>query len=221
MEKSYVKSQSNFIGRTLLTMSGGLLVTFIIAFLTGTYFINVISFPLILAAMVGEVVLVIYLSTRINKMSAASAKLWFYLYAALNGLTLCLIFSAYNITAISTVFLLTSGMFFASAMIGITTKADLSALGQFFMMMIIGIIILSVLQIFFSLTGLNFFISLLGIIVFSGLTAYDMQKIKRFHDQSYHFSHDDTSRFVIISALSLYLDFINLFLFVLRLFRDN
>ncbi len=219
MEKSYAKSQSNFIGRTLLTMSAGMFVTFVIAYITSTYLINLISFPLIIAAMIGEVVLVIYLSSRISRMSTASARFWFYVYAALNGFTLSMIFTAYSISVLSTVFLLTSGMFFASAMIGITTKIDLSGLGQFFMMLLIGIIILSLVQFFFQ--GLNFFIALAGIVVFSGLTAYDMQKIKRFHDQSNQFSQVDASRFVIIAALSLYLDFINLFLFVLRLFNDN
>ena len=106
-------------------------------------------------------------------------------------------------------------------MIGITTKRDLSVFARFFMMLVIGIILMSIAGMFLDITGLNFIISIIGIIAFCGLTAYDMQKIKNFHNKCYNVGAEDVSRYVIISALSLYLDFINLFLFVLRLFREK
>lgn len=220
MEKSFEKSQANFMGRTLLTMSAGLLVTFIIAFIT-PYFMQSISPLFILGALIGEVALVFYLTARINKMSVSTARMWFYVYAAINGFTLSIIFVAYASSLISTVFLITSAMFFCSAMVGITTKKDLSAMGQFFMMLLIGVIILSVVQMFLNSTGLNFIIAIAGIVIFCGLTAYDMQRINKYHAQSYSAAPDDVSRFAIIAALRLYLDFINIFLFVLRLFKNR
>ena len=220
MENSFEKSQSNFISRTLLTMGFGLLVTFIVAVLTPLFMPN-INMSLVLIAVIGEFALVLYLSRRINKMAVNTARMWFYVYAALNGFTLSLIFSTYQLNTVTTAFLITSVMFLCSAMIGITTKKDLSAFAQFFMMLVIGIILMSIAGIFINITGLNFIIAVIGIIAFCGLTAYDMQKIKKFHNQCYNVGSEDVSRYVIISALSLYLDFINLFLFVLRLFRDR
>lgn len=220
MENSFEKSQTNFISRTLLTMGLGLLVTFIVAVVTPMFMPN-INMSLVLIAVIGEFALVLYLTRRINKMAANTARMWFYVYAALNGFTLSLIFSTYQLDTVTTAFLITSVMFLCSAMIGITTKKDLSAFAQFFMMLVIGIILMSIAGIFINITGLNFIISVIGIIAFCGLTAYDMQKIKKFHNQCYNVGSEDVSRYVIISALSLYLDFINLFLFVLRLFRDR
>lgn len=220
MENSFEKSQTNFISRTLLTMGVGLLVTFFVAFLTPLVMPNINS-ALMVIAIFGELGLVIYLSARINKMAANTARMWFYVYAALNGFTLSLIFSAYGLDTVTTVFLITSVMFLSSAMIGMTTKRDLSVFARFFMMLVIGIILMSIAGIFLNITGLNFIISIIGIIAFCGLTAYDMQKIKKFHNQCYNVGSEDVSRYVIISALSLYLDFINLFLFVLRLFREK
>ena len=220
MENSFEKSQTNFISRTLLTMGVGLLVTFFVAFATPLVMPN-ISSALMLIAIFGELGLVIYLSARINKMAATTARMWFYVYAALNGFTLSLIFSTYGLDTVTTVFLITSVMFLSSAMIGMTTKRDLSVFARFFMMLVIGIILMSIAGMFLKITGLNFIISIIGIIAFCGLTAYDMQKIKKFHNQCYNVGSEDVSRYVIISALSLYLDFINLFLFVLRLFREK
>ena len=220
MEKSFAKSQVNFMGRTLLHMGLGLLVTFILAYLT-PMLINQISYAYIIGAAVLEVGLVIYLTRRINKMSTAKATFWFYVYAALNGFTLSVILASYDFGTAGIVFLLTSAMFFSSAMIGMTTKKDLTMFGQFFMMLLIGLLLLTLVQIFIPLQGLNFMIAIIGIIVFCGLTAYDMQKIKHIHAQSYNMASEDTSKFAIIAALTLYLDFINLFLYVLRLFRND
>lgn len=220
MERSFAQSQINFINKTLLNMAVGLFITFLAAY-GSSYLIGYTSYGLILIAAVAEIAIVIYLSARINKLSPSAARGWFFLYAALNGFTLSIIFMAYSINTISVVFLLTALMFLSSAMIGMNSKKDLTALGQFAMMLVIGLILATIMQLFLHLPGLNFMISIIGIIAFCGLTAYDMQKIKRFHMEAYSHGEVEVSRFVIIMALQLYLDFINLFLYVLRLFKDN
>jgi len=218
MERSFEKSQANFIGRTFLTMSSGLLVTFIVSlFVSNT---NILLNPVVmLVSFFAEIGIVFYLSSRISKLTPGVARMWFYAYAALNGVTLSLIFLTYSSGEIATVFLLSSAMFFCSAMVGMTTKVDMSAFGRFFMMALIGLVLLMLLQMF--IPGMNMLISLLGIGLFSGLTAYDMQRIKKIHRECYNTSASDTGRYTIISALSLYLDFINIFLFVLRMFRSR
>jgi FtsH-binding integral membrane protein len=219
MEHSFEKSRVNFIGKTLLTMGFGLLITFVMAFLTPILFPE-ISYSILVGAMIAELVLVIYLSRRIQKLSVSSARIFFLVYALLNGFTLSIIFSSYNLSQVSSVFLATSATFFCSAMIGMTTKKDLSRFGQFLIMAVIGLLIMSILQMFLPLQGLNFAISLVGILIFSGLTAYDMQKVKMLHAQTFSINPQDTQKFVIIAALGLYLDFINLFLYFLRLLKD-
>lgn len=219
MERSFEKSKINFIAKTLLTMGFGLLITFAMAFLTPVLFTE-ISYPIIMVAIGAEFILVIYLSRRIQKLSLSSARICFFVYALLNGFTLSVVFYAYNLGQVSTVFLVTSATFFCSAMIGMTTKKDLSRLGQFLIMVVIGLILMSILQIFLPLEGLNFTISIVGILVFSGLTAYDMQKVKMLHAQTFSINPEDAQKFVIIAALELYLDFINIFLYFLRLIKD-
>ena len=219
MEHSFEKSRVNFIGKTLLTMGFGLLITFVMAFLTPVLFPE-ISYPILIGAVIAELVLVIYLSRRIQKLSVSSARIFFLAYALLNGFTLSIVFASYNLSQVSSVFLATSATFFCSAMVGMTTKKDLSRLGQFLIMAVIGLIMMSILQMFLPLQGLNFAVSIVGILVFSGLTAYDMQKVKMLHAQTFNINPQDTQKFVIIAALELYLDFINLFLYFLRLLKD-
>jgi len=145
-------------------------------------------------------------------MSTASAIFWFLVYSAVNGVTLSIVFLIVNQGQLITVFALTSLMFLSSGMVGITTKKDLSAIGQFAMMFVIGLILLTIMQMFFVSSTFNLGVCFLGIIVFGALTAYDMQKIKRMQAQS------NDMHGIVLAALSLYLDFINIFLFVLRLF---
>jgi len=221
MENLFERSQGNFISKTLLTMSMGLLVTFITAIVTAVLMAGAISMPMMIGAMIAEVVVVIYLSARIKKMSVNSARICFYAYAALNGFTMSVIFMNVNIAKVSAVFLITSAMFFCSAMVGMTTKRDLSTFGRFLMMMLFGLILLTFTQFIFGLSGLSFGVTMLGIFIFCGLTAYDMQKIKRFHAECFYLNAEDVSKFVIISALDLYLDFINLFWYILRLFLED
>lgn len=218
MEKSFVKSQASFIGRTLLIMGMGLLVTFLVAWLT-PMFLNSINPILMFGAMIAEFALVVYITRRIDQISVGKARMWFYVYAALNGFTLSVILYAYGFGLSTIALLFASAMFFCSAMVGMTAKRDLSVFGQFFMMLLFGLLIMSLFQMFVPLRGLDFMIAIIGIITFCGLTAYDMQKIKYIHQQSYSFHPEDVSKYAIIAALGLYLDFINLFLYVLRLLR--
>lgn len=217
---SYKQSQSNFIAKTLLNMGLGLLITYLIAIVTPFVLPN-ISGGVMLAAFAAELGLVLFLRTRVRKMAPAVARIWFLVYAAVNGFTLSIVFTLYDFKSLSIVFLITAFMFFCSSMIGITSKRDLSVVAQFFMMMLIGLVIIAVIEIFMPLPALNLAISVIGIVTFCGLTAYDIQKIKYFHSECYNFAPEDVSRFVIISALELYLDFINLFLYVLRLLRNK
>ncbi len=208
---SMIKTKSTFMGKTLCLMGVGLLITFIVGMLMSKYIMGVPD-SVFYGAMILELVMVITLVKRVSKMSTAAAMFWFLVYSAVNGVTLSVIFLTVNQGELITVFALTSAMFFSSGMIGLTTKKDLSAIGQFAMMFVIGLILLMIMQIFIVSATFNIGIALLGIIIFCALTAYDMQKIKRMQAQS------NDMHGVVLAALSLYLDFINIFLFVLRLF---
>ncbi|MBU3101891.1 MULTISPECIES: Bax inhibitor-1/YccA family protein [Clostridium] len=208
---SLIKSRSTFIGKTLCLMAVGLLITFIVGLFTSNYIMNV-STTVIYGAMILELVMVITLVKRVAKMSTTSGIFWFLVYSALNGVTLSIVFLTVNQGQLITVFALTSLMFLSSGMVGITTKKDLSAIGQFAMMFVIGLILLTIMQMFFVSSTFDLGVCLLGIIVFGALTAYDMQKIKHMQAQS------NDMHGVVLAALTLYLDFINIFLFVLRLF---
>jgi len=202
------------MGKTLCLMGVGLLITFIVATWVSQYITNLPG-PVFLGAMILELVMVVTLVKRVAKMSTSTAIFWFLAYSAVNGVTLSIIFTTVPQFQLITVFALTSLMFFSSGMIGLTTKKDLSVIGQFAMMFVIGLIILMVMQIFVVSATFNLGISLLGITIFCGLTAYDMQKIKLMQAQS------NDMHGVVLAALSLYLDFVNLFLFVLRLFNGK
>lgn len=166
---------------------------------------------------IGELGLVMYLSARIQKMSYSAAMAAFMGYSLLNGLTLSVIFLAYTATSIATTFFITAGTFAVMSAYGYTTKSDLTRFGRIFMMLLIGLIIASVVNFFMHSEALYWIISYVGVAVFVGLIAYDTQKIKRYFMQA----QDDPKilkKVSIMGALTLYLDFINLFLFLLRIF---
>lgn len=167
--------------------------------------------------MLAEVGLVIVLSAAINRLSATMATGVFFLYSALTGVTMSAIFIVYTAESIATTFLISSGTFAVTALYGQMTKRDLTSVGSLAFMGLIGIIIASVVNIFFSSSLLYTAISYAGVVVFVGLTAYDAQKIKNmagfFADGS-----DEQHKGAIMGALALYLDFINLFLMLLRIF---
>lgn len=224
MENSYIKSQNNFISKTMLTMALGLLVTFVTAIAVPQFIsIDILAGPIIFVAFAAEVIIVIYLSRRIERLSIEAARMWFYVYSIINGFSLSIILLAYGYQTSATAFLLAALMFFSSAMIGMTTKRDLSTLGRVLIMGVIGLILIGLVQILFPsvFAGMNMLIALLGIGIFCGLTAYDMQKVKYFHQRGYNVDAVASQKFVIIAALTLYLDFINIFVYVLRLLRGR
>lgn len=158
--------------------------------------------------------LVFFLSARINKMSIASAQTTFWIYSALVGVSLSFIFMVYTQTSIVRTFFITAAAFGSLSLYGYTTKRSLSGMGSFLMMGLFGLIIAMVVNIFMQSSALQFAISAIGVLIFAGLTAYDTQKIKEMYD---HVSHDETmmGRAAIMGALKLYLDFLNLFMFLL------
>jgi FtsH-binding integral membrane protein len=175
--------------------------------------------PLMWVIIFAPLALVFFLSFRIHTMSVGAAQTTFWVYASLVGVSLATIFVVYTAESITQVFFITAGTFGAMSLWGYTTKRDLTGMGSFLIMGLIGIIIASIVNIFLASSALGFAISIIGVLVFTGLTAYDTQKIK----EMYSVSDDGTvaGRKAIMGALSLYLDFINLFLMLLRLFGQS
>ena len=170
---------------------------------------------------IAELALVFILSARIMKMSFSTAGIMFALYSVLYGVTMSFIFIAYTSTSIATAFFVTAGMFAAMSFIGFVTKKDLSSFGSFFTMALIGLIIASVVNIFLNSNVMYWIITYVGVLLFVGLTAYDTQKIKQMLIEYGDEVNDSTQKLALIGSLSLYLDFINLFLYILRLFGNN
>jgi len=167
---------------------------------------------------IGEFGLVFYLSARIQKLEATTAAALFLLYSALNGATLSLILLRYTGTSIASTFLVTAAMFGALAIYGSTTKRSLAGVGQFVFMGLIGIIVAYLVSFFWHSPALQFTISVMGVIVFTGLTAWDAQQLKA---MAVAVPEGRVGSYAIVGALKLYLDFINLFLFLLRLFGSR
>lgn len=165
--------------------------------------------------------LVIALSAAIHKMSAGTATALFLLYSALTGATLSSIFVIYPIASIANAFLVTTGTFLAMSVYGSVTKRDLTGMGNFLFMGLIGIVIAMVVNIFLRSGMMDLIISCLGVLIFTGLTAYDTQKLRRFGEGAPLADGTAVRRGAIMGALTLYLDFINLFLMLLRLFGGN
>jgi uncharacterized protein len=179
----------------------------------------IFSGPAVLVLFLGTLGLVILISWRIDRLQPATALALFMLYAGLLGLMLSSIFLTYTGTSITRVFFISAASFAGLSLYGYTTQRDLSPIGSFLMMGLIGLIIAMVVNIFLKSSGLDFVISAVGVLIFAGLTAWDTQKIK----EMYSPMEDGTvvGRKAVMGALTLYLDFINLFLFLLRLFGDR
>ena len=163
--------------------------------------------------------IVFYMSFGINKMSSSKAQTVFWIFAALMGLSLSWILLVYTGKSVARVFFITSATFGAMSLYGYTTKRDLTKLGSFLMMGLIGIIIASIVNIFMKSSMMYFVISILGVLIFVGLTAYDTQKIKNMYVESD--SGELIGKKAVMGALTLYLDFINLFIMLLRLFGQR
>jgi FtsH-binding integral membrane protein len=164
-----------------------------------------------------EFALVIGITAAINKLSLTTATLMFVLYSVINGAMLSSIFMIYTMSSITSVFFITAGTFAVMAFIGYTTKTDLTSMGKILIMALIGIIIATVVNIFLKSSGLEMILSYLGVLVFVGLTAYDSQKIKQMLLMAPD-AGEGAQKLALLGALTLYLDFINLFIYLLRIF---
>lgn len=220
LTKTQVQERT-FIHKVFNWMALALGITGVVAFVTVNTppVINFIAgnslvfFGLIIA----ELGLVIYLSAKLQTMDATTALRAFLAYAFLNGLTLSVIFLAYTYESIAITFFITAGTFSAMSFYGYTTKQDLTSWGNLAIMSLIGIIIATIVNIFLKSTFLYWFISYAGVAIFVALTAYDTQKLKRM-SHNLNMEEESTTKLAVFGALALYLDFINLFLFLLRIF---
>ncbi|MBU4344249.1 MAG: Bax inhibitor-1/YccA family protein [Proteobacteria bacterium] len=171
---------------------------------------------------IGELALVFYLSARVQKIQASTATALFILYAALNGATLSFIFLIYTSSSIASTFFICAATFVTCSIYGMVTKRDLTSLGGFMAMGLIGIIIASVVNMFIRSSGMSLIISYIGVFVFVGLTAYDTQKLKQMAlTQPADLEAGVVRKGAIMGALALYLDFINLFLMLLRILGNR
>jgi len=169
---------------------------------------------------IAELALVFIVSGMINRLSLITATLLFTLYSVLNGVVLSSIFVVYSGTSIAKVFFITAGTFLAMAVYGYTTKRDLSSVGKLMFMGLIGLIIASIVNLFIKSSGLDLILSYIGVIVFVGLTAWDTQKIKQMLATQEDID-EGAQKIALVGALSLYLDFVNLFLYLLRIFGGS
>ncbi len=170
---------------------------------------------------IAEFGLVFAISAAINKLSLTTATLLFVLYSVINGATLSVIFLVYTMESIASVFFITAGTFGVMAFIGYTTKKDLTSLGKMLLMALIGLIIATLVNVFFiQSSGFSLIVSYVGVLIFVGLTAYDSQKIKQMLLQAPD-AGESAQKLALLGALTLYLDFINLFIYLLRIFGDR
>lgn len=170
---------------------------------------------------IAELALVFILSARIMKMSFATAGIMFVAYSVLNGITMASIFAVFTMESIASAFFVTAGMFGVMSFLGFTIKKDLGSFGSFFFMALIGLIIASVVNVFLGSSVLYWVVTYVGVLLFVGLTAYDTQKIKHMLMTYGDEVNDQTQKLALLGSLSLYLDFINLFLYLLRIFGRN
>ena len=169
---------------------------------------------------IGELVLVMVLSANIHRFCFATAGIMFALYSVLNGATLSIILLAYTMESIATTFFVTAGTFGAMSLVGLFIKRDLSAIGRFLFMALIGLIIATLVNMFLQSSGLSWALTYVGVLIFCGLTAYDTQKMKIILSQG-DAADEGMMKIALMCSLSLYLDFINLFLYLLRIFGDR
>ena len=171
--------------------------------------------------MIAEVGLVMWLSAGINRMSFAMAGVMFGVYAILNGVTFSFILLAYTMESIATTFFVTAGTFGALSLFGLFTKRDLGAIGRFLFMALIGLIIATIVNMFVASTAFEWALTYIGLFIFCGLTAYDTQMMKRILAESESEGQTNLMKIALLCSLSLYLDFINMFLYLLRIFGDR
>lgn len=215
--------QRKFLTKVYSWMSLALLLSGITAFIVATspflinlVFGNKIGFPLLA---IGEIVLVWWLSASIRKISTLAASIAFLAYSVINGATLASIFYVFSLNSIIVVFLVSALMFIGMSLYGVFSKSDIMSFGRYFSMAIIGLIVASVINIFLKSSSFNWIISIVTVVIFTGLTAYDTRKMILVSQQAD--GSDMFQKASIIGALELYLDFINIFLALLRIFGKS
>lgn len=166
---------------------------------------------------IAEFALVIGVTAAINRLSLTTATLMFIIYSVINGALLSFIFVAYTASSVATVFFITAGTFGAMALVGYTTKTDLSSMGKILMMALIGLVIATIVNLFVKSSGFTLILSYVGVLIFVGLTAWDSQKIKQMLLQAPD-AGEQSQKLALLGALTLYLDFVNLLIYLLRIF---
>ena len=215
---------STLLKSVYLQMAAALSITGLVAYFLSQsmdfwYFMSE-NPPFIWIILIAQIGVVVWLSARLNSMSISAATLLFILYSVLMGVTMTTIFMIYTAASIASTFFITAGMFFVMSIVGFVTRIDLMRVGSILVMALIGIIIASVVNIFLNSETLYWIISYAGVIIFVGLTAYDTQKIKGMIAE-YGAVDEVGYKLALLGALTLYLDFINLFLFLLRIFGNR
>ena len=226
--RTYIESiptvEADFMQKVYLWMTFALTLTGFVAYRTtqSEFLLELIfssSFGFI-GLIIGELALVFWISSGIQRMSSNMAIGLFLLYSVLNGMTLSVLLIAYTGASVASTFFITAGMFGAMSVYGYTTKQDLSSWGNLLFMALIGLILASVVNIYLQSSGLYWLINYIGVLVFVGLTAYDTQKIKQIAAQVIVES-EEGRKVAILGALTLYLDFINMFIFMLRILGNR
>jgi uncharacterized protein len=212
--RTYMLSVYNYMGL-------GLAITGAVAYFmaaSGLY-LSLAQTPLVYVVMLAPIGFVFFLGAKIRTLSVGAAQMTFWVFAAVMGLSMASIFLVFTGASIARVFFITAAMFGAMSLYGYTTKRDLAAWGSFLFMGLIGIIVASLVNLFIASSALHFAISVIGVLVFTGLTAYDTQRIKEMYYEVD--ASDVVARKAIMGALSLYLDFINMFVMLLHLFGTS
>jgi FtsH-binding integral membrane protein len=216
-------TRAQFFNAVYAWMASGLALTAVVAWYVSTQpniIRAVFGSGLIWVLFIAQLGLVFGLSAAVSKISSTVATLMFMVYAGLNGVTLSIIFLAYRMPSITGAFVVTAGMFGAMSIYGMTTKRDLTRLGSLLFMALIGLILASVVNIFWANSTLYWLVTYGGVLIFVGLTAYDTQKLRAIAVQTAG-NREMSARYSIYGALTLYLDFINLFLYMLRIMGDR
>lgn len=229
LQQTLGKEQNAVFAKLMRSVYLWMVFALVITGLTAAYVANspayisaLVNNPVLFyGVIIAELAVVFILSGRIHKMSFLTASLMFIFYSLLTGVSLSTIFLAYTESSIATTFLITAGTFGTMSLVGFVTKKDLSKLGGILFMALIGLIIATLVNIFLVSDTLGWIINYVGVLIFVGLTAYDTQKIKQMMREYGTDINEQTQKMALIGSLSLYLDFINMFLYLLRIFGNR
>lgn len=229
LQQTLGKEQNAVFAKLMRSVYLWMVFALVITGLTAAYVANspayisaLVNNPMLFyGVIIAELAIVFILSGRIHKMSFLTASLMFIFYSLLTGVSLSTIFLAYTESSIATTFLITAGTFGTMSLVGFVTKKDLSKLGGILFMALIGLIIATVVNIFLVSDTLSWIINYVGVLIFVGLTAYDTQKIKQMMREYGTDINEQTQKMALMGSLSLYLDFINMFLYLLRIFGNR